>query len=252
MPASFQSTPRCAAQRGRGAMRAALIAGAFAGLACSAHAQAPATAVTATSALARAERQALLTLYARTAGPEWTVRTGWGGPAGTECSWHGVRCDEQQHVVALELANNGLRGRLPPLQALSRLQVLRVSLNHLQGALPPLAGLRELRVLTAHNNLLTGAIPPLQALPRLERVIVANNELSGPLPPLRGLTQLRDFDASNNRLSGIVPRLDGLDSLRRLDLSFNRLHGVASPGSLPASVDLEGNLIRGQAVVARR
>lgn len=248
MPDSIPSTPRCAAQRTRRCMRAALMAGLLAGAVGSALANPPAAGT-----IARAERQALLTLYARTAGPEWTVRTGWGGPAGTECSWYGVRCDaQQQHVVALELANNGLRGRLPSVQALSRLQVLRVSLNHLQGALPPLAGLRELRVLTAHNNLLTGPFPSLQELPRLERVIVANNELSGPLPPLRGLTQLRDFDASNNRLSGIVPRLDGLDSLRRFDLSFNRLRGVASPDSLPPSVDLEGNPIRGQAVVARR
>ncbi|WP_367067035.1 hypothetical protein [Oryzisolibacter sp. LB2S] len=251
MSASIPSMPRHAAQHEARALRlghvARLLTGLFAGLiACTARgASAPEPPA---GALAPSERQALLALYARTAGPAWTINTGWGGPSGTECRWYGVRCDERgEHVVSLELSNNGLRGRLPSLQALRRLQVLRVSLNYLQGALPPLAGMRELRVVTAHNNLLTGPLPSLHALPSLERLVVANNALHGPLPSMRGLTRLREFDASNNQLSGIVPRLDGLDRLRRFDVSFNRLQGVASGPSLPPGVDLDGNPMRGLA-----
>jgi hypothetical protein len=40
-----------------------------------------------------AERQALLALYEATHGDQWRHRVGWLGPAGTECSWHGVRCE---------------------------------------------------------------------------------------------------------------------------------------------------------------
>ena len=44
--------------------------------------------------IAPGERQALLDLYARTGGEQWTVSTGWGGPVGSECHWYGVRCDD--------------------------------------------------------------------------------------------------------------------------------------------------------------
>ena len=37
-------------------------------------------------------------------GPGWLDSTGWLGPAGSECSWHGVVCDpDESHVVNLRL-----------------------------------------------------------------------------------------------------------------------------------------------------
>ena len=190
-----------------------------------------------------AERQALLDLHERTRGGLWTVRTGWLGAAGTECDWHGVRCDaERRHVIGLDLANNQLRGQLPRLDGLAQLRTLNVALNHLDGPLPPLYALPELRELAAHNNLLRGPLPALRHLSRLERVRLANNRIDGPLPELNGLAALREFDVSNNLLHGTVPPMAGLDSLRRFDASFNRLrlaHGQAP--SRVMTVDMEGN-----------
>lgn len=190
--------------------------------------------------IAPGERQALLDLYARTGGEQWTVSTGWGGPVGSECQWYGVRCDDaRQHVIGLHLPNNQLRGALPRLGGLPHLQTLTVSLNHLRGTLPLLAELPALRELKVNNNALVGPLPELRRLTQLERVVLANNRFDGYLPPLAGLTQLREFDASNNQLSGLVPRLRGLERLRRFDVSFNRLQGVHE--ALPALADVEGN-----------
>lgn len=61
-----------------------------------------------------AERAALLALHAQTAGDDWRHDDGWDGPEGSECDWYGVRCSaDRQHVVALDLAFNGLHGVLP-------------------------------------------------------------------------------------------------------------------------------------------
>jgi len=38
------------------------------------------------------ERQALIDLYNSTGGNNWTDHSGWLGPPGTECQWHGVAC----------------------------------------------------------------------------------------------------------------------------------------------------------------
>ncbi len=59
-----------------------------------------------------AERTALLDLYDSTNGPSWVTASGWGGAAGSECSWHGVACLGGR-VTRLALPANGLIGELP-------------------------------------------------------------------------------------------------------------------------------------------
>ena len=200
-------------------------------------------ATCAQAAIPATERQALLTLYRSTQGDQWTVRTGWLGPAGSECSWTGVTCDAAgQHVVAVKLINNQLRGTLPALGALRELQVLNVALNHLRGPLPSLRGLGQLRVLKANNNLLSGPLPQLNAAPRLERLQLANNALSGSLRHGASQQALRVVDVSNNQFSGPMPSLADMPQLRRFDASFNRLSGAAPTGHHPDAVlELEGN-----------
>ena len=189
------------------------------------------------AAVPASERQALLALFEATSGSQWTERAGWRGPAGSECQWTGVRCDEQQrHVVGLRLSNNQLRGRLPYLGALRQLRELTVSLNHLHGPLPSLRGLTQLRVLKANNNLLDGPVPALDATPRLERLVLANNRLSGAMPTYRGHLALREVDISNNLLNGPLPLLAGLPQIRRFDASFNRWRGTTSDAVYEARV----------------
>src|SRR5678815_2659044 len=73
-----------------------------------------AISLSARAAIPDSERNVLLALYASTNGSGWSNNTGWNGPAGTECSWHGVFCDgTSSHVFAISLSNNILVGTLP-------------------------------------------------------------------------------------------------------------------------------------------
>ena len=58
--------------------------------------------------------RSLTALYNATNGSGWVKNSNWleGDPCANE--WHGVTCDaDGTHVVALELWQNSLRGRIP-------------------------------------------------------------------------------------------------------------------------------------------
>jgi hypothetical protein len=94
--------------------------------------------------IAPEERQALVALYHATNGPNWTNKSGWLGPPGTECDWYGVTCDPPERtakrtpsVVSVELSENKLAGAVPPeLGHLKNLEWLEIFGNHLTGRLP--------------------------------------------------------------------------------------------------------------------
>lgn len=94
-----------------------------------------------TAAIPAAERAVLLELYRSTNGEDWKHREGWGGPAGTECEWYGVICDNsddgQLRVSGLYLGDNRLSGILPArLGELAGLSELLLYGNRLSGAVP--------------------------------------------------------------------------------------------------------------------
>src|SRR3569623_1661631 len=145
---------------------------------------------TVASAIPASERDALLSLYNSTNGPGWTNKTNWNGPAGTECTWFGVTCFGDT-VVFLQIPANQLSGTLPPLNALSILQVLTLSYNQLMGSIPSLSGLHNLQYLQLGFNQLSGEIPPLTGLTDLVSINLPVNQLSGSIPSLAGLTHLQ-------------------------------------------------------------
>jgi photosystem II stability/assembly factor-like uncharacterized protein len=78
------------------------------------------------------ECQALVALYNRTGGTQWTNHTGWLANS-TPCSWIGVFCGAG-HVTWLSLGNNQLTGSIPPkLGNMSALRTLDLSSNRLSG-----------------------------------------------------------------------------------------------------------------------
>ncbi len=84
------------------------------------------------------DRSALGALYRSARGTEWSNSDGWrGGPALGE--WHGISADSLGRAIGIDLAGNGLVGRLPT-------------------ELGQLAGLRELRI--GDNSQLAGPLPP--------------------------------------------------------------------------------------------
>ena len=83
-----------------------------------------------------ADRAALASLHAAAGGEGWTDSEGWlGGEA--LAGWHGVETDSLGRVATLDLAGNGLAGRLPAgLGDLAAMTALRVGDNPLSGRLP--------------------------------------------------------------------------------------------------------------------
>ena len=79
---------------------------------------------------------ALGALYEAGGGTEWTDSDGWLSDRAVE-EWHGVTADSLGRVTGIDLAGNGLAGKLTPaLGGLTRVTVLRIGDNQLSGRLP--------------------------------------------------------------------------------------------------------------------
>ncbi len=195
------------------------------------------------AAIPAIQRTALLDLHAATHGAGWTDATGWGGAAGTECSWHGVTCNAaQSSVVALDLAGNGLAGTLPAtLDNLTGLRLLFLGNNAIGGSIPALPHLVDLQDLALGSNALEGPIPSLDTLVELRDVDLGNNLLSGPLPSIATLTLLLRLDVSDNRLSGSLPSLEGHPDLSVFNVTDNAFTGTIP--SLDGLSSLEAFLV---------
>ncbi len=179
------------------------------------------------------EREALAAFYHATNGTGWINNTNWltTAPVG---EWYGVAIDGNGRVTKLELANNELRGEIPPeLGSLANLTTLQFSRNQLRGEIPPeLGSLANLTHLRLNRNQLSGEIPPeLGNLANLTHLRLQINQLSGGIPPeLGSLANLTHLRLQINQLSGgIPPELGSLANLTHLRLQINQLSGGIPP-----------------------
>ena len=175
------------------------------------------------------ERAILAALYQATDGPSWTNNANWlsDAPLG---DWHGVTTTPDGRVVAVNLAQNLLRGELAvPLDRLPHLAHLNLSGNDLQGPIPATLGrLANLQSLHLGGNRLSGEIPATVGnLAALTALDLSGNQLSGEIPAdLARLAQLSGLNLSANQLTGRIPgNLGGLQHLTALNLSANQLVG---------------------------
>ncbi len=212
------------------------------------------------------ERDALIALYNRTDGPNWTMNTNWSSyvPLG---EWYGVTTEAEGKVTKLVLADNNLRGSLPrELSNLSNLRTLNLSLNsglngpvshtyvrlgleelNLEGTqlcVPPDPELQEWLGTIPNRNvaICTETRPdyyPLAALYHSTNGPEWTNNTNwlgdAPLHIWHGVTtnssgQVTSLDLSENNLHGeIPPDIGQLDHLTRLDLERNQLAGPIPP-----------------------
>ncbi|CAI9098737.1 OLC1v1035432C1 [Oldenlandia corymbosa var. corymbosa] len=139
------------------------------------------------------------------------------------------------NLQELELAGNGLSGKLPSIIGDLSINLVQIHLddNHIYGPIPPeISNLDNLTLLNLSSNLLNGSIPTeLCQIQKLERLYLANNQLSGNIPSeLGNALHLGLLDLSNNHLSGTIPdSFANLSQLRRLLLYGNSLSGEIPP-----------------------
>ncbi len=173
---------------------------------------------------------ALLELRSRTHGNEWTTPWDLNEPITT---WHGVKVKDCK-VVALDLANNNLKGNLPlTVGNLKNLEYLDLSDNELTGRMPrELRKFGNLKYLDLSGNEFVGTLP--QTLNRMANLVyfdVAENDLEGSLPSsLVELANLNSLVLADNNFIGEMPV--GMENLRKLEKLYISKNGFTSLDAL--------------------
>lgn len=135
-------------------------------------------------AVLRTERNALMALYNKTKGKQWTNKKNWGSDKPVS-EWYGVEVDENGRVVSLNLSQNNLNGSIPEsLYDLTALWRLSLWGNKLTGSLSPKVGqLKDLLILWMDSNSLSGSLPA--ELADCDHLILCDlyyNQFSGEIP----------------------------------------------------------------------
>ncbi|KAL7212367.1 hypothetical protein ACSBR2_015117 [Camellia fascicularis] len=151
------------------------------------------------------------------------------------CDWIGVYCGKRHRkVTALNLANMGLGGTIPPhIGNLSFLSYFNISNNTFHGHLPgELARLHRLNVVDFGDNNFGGGVPSwFGNLPKLQYLRLANNSFTGLVSPSIGnISTLESLNLRSNFLEGRVPEEIGhLPKLKTLLMGYNNLSGSLPP-----------------------
>ena len=191
-----------------------------------------------------AERAALMAIFNALDGPNWESHEYWGTEAPVTW-WPNILCDENGHVVSLDLNDPGIKGSLPPeignLPYLTDLNMGGPYVDcHFTGSLPEEIGnLTNLKRLQMDNCPFEGRLPEsLGNLSNLEWLYIARCEklAPGPIPSWIGnLTKLKLIQIYGHNFTGQLPESIGnLTNLEHLDIKYCSLDSTvpASFGNL--------------------
>lgn len=131
------------------------------------------------------DRESLELLYLALAGEKWKAKYWWNSDAPLN-KWYGVRVDEDENVIELDLSQNGLCFAIPEgvLGKLMHLKKLDLSGNNIDKRLPfDLAGMTNLEYLNLSSNKLEGELyDEIGSLSKLTYFNVSFNYFSGVIP----------------------------------------------------------------------
>jgi hypothetical protein len=133
------------------------------------------------------------------------------------CNWHGVHCEDDGHVVHLNMTRNNLHGSTLPseLIMLSDLVVLDIRDNRVGGRFPDwIDQWQYLEYFMADNCQLSGSLPEsLGNMTRLRELHLSRNKIVGNLTSeLNSMPRLRALVMDHNALVGSIPHLGNLAS----------------------------------------
>jgi hypothetical protein len=187
------------------------------------------------------ERYILAVFYFGSKPDHWVNSDQWMSAAG-HCSWHGIQCvaredtteesgisktyDDNDHIIGISLASNGMDGTIPPeFGKLSNTLTLDLSDNNIDGALPEFH--LDLRYILFRKNALAGTVPEsITQLTNLHGLDLSMNRLEGTLPDNFGdLEELRSLMLSENQLSGSFPEVSKMLKMTKLYVDDNLFTG---------------------------
>ena len=151
-------------------------------------------------------------------------------------------------------SNKNIRGEMPDMSKLTKLQTLYISSTGLSGSLPPLSGLEAISYVkmdytkNGADEGFTGNIPAYD-LPRLNYLFLTGNRLVGQVPKLK-CPYLFQIYIDDNELSGNIPDFSDCSRLKQIVLRNNRMTGYQE-GSLRYNssatiIDISNNLLTAQ------
>jgi photosystem II stability/assembly factor-like uncharacterized protein/Leucine-rich repeat (LRR) protein len=199
------------------------------------------------------QRGALIHFFEQTSGNAWERNSNWNSDKSV-CEWEGIVCDQNQHVIEINLQNNHLSGEIPvDFSNVRSIQILNLSNNNLFGNLPDnLYLLRSLKELYVNDNDFSGEIPELLfQFKHMETMYINNNQFQGEISSKISLmSNLVKLNVSNNQFTGhFADGITSLSNLTELNLSHNIFYG-SIPESLSNLYQLQklsiaGNLFEG-------
>ncbi|RZC46829.1 hypothetical protein C5167_039778 [Papaver somniferum] len=183
-------------------------------------------------------------------------------------SWVGIKCNNYQTIVSLDLSNSQISGVLSPvithltslvnlsisnnnfsgsfpsqIHRITSLKYLNVSTNHFNGTLKwGFIELRELEVLDCYDNNFNGFLPlGVTQLPKLIHLDFGGNFFTGNIPPSYGvMKQLKFLSVKGNDLNGVIP--SELSNLTQLEYLYLGYYNVFE-GGIPSDFGKLANLV---------
>ena len=205
------------------------------------------------------ERAALEAFFDATGGPQWKNKSNWlsDRPLG---EWYGLMVDDEGYVISITMADNNLKGKLPPeigdftrletlylgnydnrtalvgaipqeIGRLSKLKTLAFVYCDFTGTLPDLGGLTELETIFLHScrELATQALPAsLGKATRLKKITLFRSNFAGPIPDAwKDLTEMEYLMISEVPVNTTFPAFfKKMTKLEYLSVGGCGLHGV--------------------------
>ncbi|GFZ10105.1 leucine-rich repeat transmembrane protein kinase family protein [Actinidia rufa] len=177
--------------------------------------------------------------------------------ATTVCNFTGISCNEQGHIVGIDISGWSLSGRFPEYVCsyLPELRILRLGRNNFHGNFPhSITNCSLLEELNMSSTYLTGTLPDFSPMTSLKLLDLSYNLFTGDFPiSVTNLTNLEVLNFNENEgfnLWRLPENFSRLPKLKSMVLTTCMVSGLipASIGNMTALVDLElsGNFLVGQ------